>query len=155
MKGLYPTPPMLLGATLVHVMEAVGAQRGGGGFGIPVSYECKHGATEAEETDFDRVSYRRSTLNKQPHGGRKVTGEPSPPPPALQRRVPFGLESCLGLQKEHLPWTPSPPVPPLARFRHACTLGGSLCSHAGPLPRAGGHTETREDDMSIPSSSVR
>lgn len=62
--------------------------------------------------------------------------------------VPCGLDSVRSL----LPLTPPLLLlvsPPLARFRHACTLGGSLWSLAGLLPRAEGHREAHREDMCI------
>lgn len=62
--------------------------------------------------------------------------------------VPCGLDSDRSL----LPLTPPLLLlvsPPLARFRQACTLGGSLWSLAGLLPKAEGHREANREGIRI------
>lgn len=58
--------------------------------------------------------------------------------------VPGGLDCSRGLPPGTLPLTPPrllSVVLAVTRFRHACTLGDSLRSDPGLLPRAKGHKE--------------
>lgn len=64
--------------------------------------------------------------------------------------VPCGLDSKGGLLPGPVPLTPPLlllVVPPFARFRHACTLGGSRRWCAGLLPRAEGRGEKRSSQL--------